>query len=228
MPYKQRKPLISAIEKLRRGRTLVCFMNFDRATDAPQIPGLSTQFQADAKECLFRVLKETPAGAGIDLFLYTRGGDVNAVWPIVSLIREFDPNFHVIVPFRCHSGGTLVALGAEHIWLGALSELSPIDPTTGNQFNPQDPNNPQARLGISVEDVTAYKLFVKEQLAEPDQGGESQRVDNRAFTAFLAKLFETVHPLALGNVQRVVLQIAQLAEKLLVNRRAMFPGSPFF
>lgn len=218
MPYEERKPLIRAVEQLRRWRTLVCFLNFDRAVDVPTVPGLSTQFQADAKECLFRVLKESPAGRGIDLFMYSRGGDTNAVWPVVSLIREFDPDFQVIVPFRCHSSGTLLALGAQRIWLSALSELSPIDPTTGNQFNPPDPSNPknpQARLGISVEDVTAYKLFVKEQLTDKDAGGNAQPIDRRALTAFMSKLFESMHPLALGNVHRVVLQIAQLAAKLL-------------
>ena len=91
---------------------------------------------------------------------------MNAVWPIVSLFREFDENFEVLVPFRCHSGDTLVALGTKKIVLTPLSELSPIDPTTGNQFNPSDPSNPSARLGISVEDVVAYRTFVLDQFKE--------------------------------------------------------------
>lgn len=208
MPYADRKALIGKIEGLRAGRTLVCFLNFDRISE-PQIQGLSTQFLAEVKEALFRVLKESTIEKGVDLFLYTRGGDTNSVWPLVSLIREFDPDFEVIAPFRCHSSGTLAALGARRILLGPLSELSPIDPSTGNQFNPVDPANQGNRLAISVEDVTEYREFVAKQLIGDSELSES------SFAPFLDKLVSSVHPLALGNVHRVVKQINQLAEKLL-------------
>jgi hypothetical protein len=86
------------------------------------------------------------------------------------------------------------------------AELSPIDPTTGNQFNPTDPANPQNRFGISVEDVAAY-FELSEKRAGITQ--ESYKLD------VLKELTQKVHPLALGNVQRVYMQIRQLAHKLL-------------
>jgi hypothetical protein len=213
MNYEQRKPLLSRIEALRPGRVLICFFNFDRESIPPGLPGLSSQFGADPKESLFRVLKEsTTEQRGIDLCVYTRGGNANAVWPIVSLIREFDPDFEVLVPFRCHSSGTLVALGARRIVMGPLSELSPIDPNTGNQFNPPDPANPAARLGISVEDVRAYREFVLSQLKDED-GPSAEKLG--PFTALFDRLTSQVHPLAVGNVHRVLQQIKQLAGNLL-------------
>jgi len=213
MPYDDRKNTFSKIGELREERTLVCFFNFDKQAEPP-IPGLSTQFSSDVKEALFRVLKEScgsGSAAKIDLCLYTRGGDINSVWPVVSLIREFDPNFQVLVPFRCHSSGTLLALGADKIVLGPLSELSPIDPSTANQFNPRDPNNKM--LAISVEDLRAYKSFVTDNLIAPDQipTGDFKK----PLESFLMKLVEQVHPLAIGNVHRVLMQIRQLAKKLL-------------
>lgn len=199
------------IAQLRGGRTLVTFMNFDRGSIPQSIPGLATQFQSDVKEALYRVLKESVGRSGkIDLFLYTRGGDVNAVWPIVSLLREFDPEFEVLVPFRCHSGGTLVALGAKRIVVGPLSELSPIDPSTGNQFNPVDPGNAANRLAISVEDVKSYREFIATQFVKA-----AEDVTPETLAPFLEKLTTVVHPLALGNVHRVHQQIKQLAEALL-------------
>jgi hypothetical protein len=103
-----RQALFAEIEALRSGRNLVCFLNFDRAA-VPAIPGLTTQFDSSGKEALFRVLKETSKpGKGVDLLLYTRGGDVNAVWALASILREFDDDFEVLVPFRCHSAGTLL------------------------------------------------------------------------------------------------------------------------
>ena len=152
---------------------------------------------------------------GIDLLLYTRGGDTNSVWPLVSLVREFDPDFEVLVPFRCHSSGTLAALGANRIILTSLSELSPIDPSTGNQFNPRDPANPQSGMAISVEDVRAYRSFILEQLhGAREDNDESLRLPSEA-VALLQHLTNEVHPLALGNVNRVLQQIKQLAVNLL-------------
>jgi len=45
-----------------------------------------------------------------------------------------------------------------------LSEISPIDPSTANVFNPQDPNNPQNRIPISVEDVMAFFDLAKNKI----------------------------------------------------------------
>lgn len=84
-----------------------------------------------------------------------------------------------------------------------LAELSPIDPTTGNQFNPQDPAG--KHLGISVEDVQAFNDFIKIQL-----GGKAPKVE-----PFIGRLVERVHPLALGNVHRVHRQVQRLAREIL-------------
>ena len=214
MNYEERKPLLQRVEQLRPGRRLVCFLNFDRPSE-PALPGLSTQFHADVKEALFRVLKESDSLKGLDLLLYTRGGDTNAVWPLVSLVREFDPDFEVLVPFRCHSSGTLAALGANRLVLTSLSELSPIDPSTGNQFNPRDPADSKSGMAISVEDVRAYRSFIFEQLrGSQEEESESVPLPPEA-VSLLQRLTTEVHPLALGNVNRVLQQIKQLAVNLL-------------
>ena len=213
MAYEDRKVLLDKIGKLRDGRALVCFFNFDRPS-SPEIPGIATQFHSEAKEPLFRVLKESKAKAGVDLCIYTRGGDTNSVWPIVSLLREFDPNFEVLVPFRCHSSGTLVALGAKQIHLGPISELSPIDPSTGNQFNPIDPTNPGARMPISVEDVQAYRNFLLDSMHESVEKPPPDRILS-VYVGLFQKLVADVHPLALGNVHRVHQQIKKLGSSLL-------------
>ena len=214
MAYDDRKPILEAIESQRKGRNLITLFNFDRATVPSELSGMNTQFHSDVKESLFRVLKELEIKEGIDLCLYTRGGDTNSVWPIVSIVREFDPAFEVLVPYRCHSAGTLVALGARRIHMAPLAELSPIDPSTGNQFNPIDPINPKARLGIAVEDMQQYRNFVFDQfgLKENDEEDELRR---RHLEPFLSHLTQLVHPLALGNVHRVYRQIQQLAKNLL-------------
>ena len=216
MGLAERTEVFRKVEELRPGRTLVSFFNFDRLS-TPPIPGLLLQFHAEAKEALYRVLKDSAAIRGgnlkIDLYLYTRGGDTNSVWPISSVLREFDPDFEVLVPFRCHSSGTLLALGAKRIVLGPLSELSPIDPSTGNQFNPLDPVAPGSRLAIAVEDVNSYRSFIAKAMGL----GEAPESDaeRELLTPFMEKLVTAVHPLALGNVERAMRQIELLGRSLL-------------
>lgn len=220
MAYDDRKTLIANIEQIRKPRRLVALCNFDRISDPP-LPGLSTQFHADLKECLYRVLKESAPINGLDILIYTRGGDTNSVWPIVSLIREFDPNFEVLVPFRAHSAGTMFALAAKKIVMTRLAELSPIDPSTGNQFNPQDPMKPSNRLGISVEDVNAYKDFIKETFKINTKADNILNSEERALLQpHMECLTKNIHPVALGNVHRVHKLILRLAEKLLKAHRS--------
>ena len=114
----------------------------------------------------------------------------------------------MLVPFRAHSAGTMICLGANELVLGELSQLSPIDPTTGNQFNPRDEVNTQTLLGISVEDLTSYMNLArdKKKVGLKDAG-------------HILEVFQTlsnkVHPLALGNVNRVHTRIRKLGSRLL-------------
>lgn len=214
MPYDDRKMLMQDIEELRDNRTLICLCNFDR-TSIPPFPGLSTQFHADLKECLYRILKESPTTNGLDIFLYTRGGDANSVWPIACLLHEFDSDFEVLVPFRAHSAGTMLSLAAKKIVMTRLAELSPIDPTTGNNFNPIDPSQQGNRLGISVEDVRAYQDFLRESLRMHKDDEELSEDEKLILSPFIQKLVDSIHPLALGNVHRTYQLVARLAKKLL-------------
>ena len=88
--------------------------------------------------------------------------------------------------------------------MGRYATLSPIDPTITGPYNEAHPQNAQARLPISVEDVMAYF----ELAADYGLDGDG------AASAFL-RMTEKVHPLALGNVERSVNQIRELARKML-------------
>jgi hypothetical protein len=219
VPLSERQEVIRRIERLRGNRRLICMCNLDRPADPGVLPGLSTQFQEDIKEPLFRVLKETIGPKDrLDVFLYTRGGATNAVWPIAGLLREFDPNFEVLVPFRAHSSGTILALAANKIVMTPLAELSPIDPTTANQFNPTEQSNPQARLGIAVEDVTSYQEFWK-QVLDFDEKENNLSLEHKyaLLQPHMSRLSAEIHPLALGNVHRVYMQIRVLAGLMLAH-----------
>lgn len=208
MGYRDRLEIIQRIQDLR-GSKVITYINSDRKSFPPNFvpPGMSTQLSTEAQEFLYDQLRFIGKADAFDLFLYTRGGNVDSVWPLVSIFREYTEEcFSVLVPFRAHSAGTLIALGSDNIVLTESAELSPVDPTTGNQFNPKEESG--ARRGISVEDVTSYIELAKDTtkvgLEEPQH-----------ILEVFKRLSEEVHPLALGNVNRVHTQIRQLVQWLL-------------
>ncbi len=205
MSYKDRQELIRAIEVARNSR-VVTYIMADRASHPGGIPGFALQLDGDPFLLIVDELRAIGHVPRLDLFLYTRGGQTDSVWPLVSLLRAYTDHLTVLVPFRAHSGGTMICLGADEVLLGSIAELSPIDPTTGNHFNPPDPNNPQSRYGISVEDVISFFKLAETQADIKDETGRLE---------VFKQLTAAVHPLALGNVQRVYLQIRRLTGQLL-------------
>ena len=148
---------IELLEKLEKERSskLVTYITGDRQP-------FNTRIAADVVPLLSKQLETIGSCEKISLFLYTSGGDMLAPVRIVKLIRNHCRNFEVLVPYKAHSAGTLICLGADKIVMGKLGELTPVDPSTGHPFNPANPNNPQQKLEISVEDLNSYFLYAKE------------------------------------------------------------------
>ncbi|MDR1362899.1 MAG: serine protease [Spirochaetaceae bacterium] len=143
----------------------------------------------------------------ISLVLYTRGGETLAAWSLVNLIRNFCKDFEVIVPFHCHSAGTLICLGADRIVMTKQATLGPIDPSVNGPMNPVATlNNQKIQVPVSVEFVNGYLEMARAELGISDEHTLASLLDN---------LSNKIHPMVLGQVQRTRAQIQMLAKKLL-------------
>lgn len=197
-----KQELIQQIEQARGARVITYITN-DR--HGP----MNARIAADIIPIMSRQLKEIGKVEKIDLFLYSSGGDTLVPWRLVSMIREHCNNFSVIIPYKAHSAATMISLGADEIVMSDLSELSPIDPSTKNIFNPTDPQNTQNKIPISVEDVMAYFDLAKNKF-----GIKSDENLTNIFNKFV-DANPQIHPLALGNVNRIHNLIRMLAKRLL-------------
>ena len=184
---------------------IIAYMMADRPPFAAQVGG-------DVIRLFQRHLQKIGRVSRIGLVLYTRGGDVLTPLRLVRLIREHCEKFDVVIPYRAHSAGTLIALGADRILMGEMGELAPIDPRVASPFNPEDESvrGPEAgkkpRVQISVEDMRAYLALARE-------GGDLSTPEGRC-EAFM-ELARKVHPLALGSVHRSHMLIRLIAKLLL-------------
>ncbi len=203
----ERKQLIEKIEGLRKSR-LITYLTSDR--EGP----LNARIAGDVIPIISRQLREGGKSQNIDLFLYSTGGDTMVPWRLVSMVREYCHRFSVLIPYKAHSAATMISLGADEVVMTDLSELSPIDPSTANIFNPSDPKNKENKIPISVEDVMAYFDLAKNKF-----GIKSDEELAKIFNKFVESNPQ-IHPLALGNVNRIHNLIRILARRLLKSHRS--------
>lgn len=125
----QRNSLIASIEKAR-GSTVIAYMLHDNAMIAD-----------DALPQLYDKLQALGRRGQIDLLLLARGGVAEVCWRALNLLREYCDHLAVIVGPRVMGASTLLALGADEIVMGPLSELGSMEQARKHPLIPRDDAN---------------------------------------------------------------------------------------
>jgi hypothetical protein len=203
MSRKSRLDIIRSLEEKRESRIIVCILG-DRKN-------AETRIATDILSPISEHLTAMGEQKCIDLILYSTGGITMAGFAMVNLIREFSDEFRVLIPSKALSCATLIALGADGIFMTRFGLLSPIDPSVGTPFAPiiQIPGPPQGntrQIPISVEDVMGFMSLANEPFKIKSEDSTLE---------VFKELTKHVHPLALGSVYRSRQQIAFLGETLL-------------
>lgn len=193
-----RKELLKKIQEIRDSKVIVYCTGDRQPTNA--------RIAEDAVRPLYEHLLGIGHNKKIDLFLYSRGGDVSVPWRIVSMFREFCDELSVLIPYKAHSAATLLSIGTDKIIMGKKSELGPIDPTLVRMTAGESASPPQE---ISVEDVNSYISFIRDKANINDQSALAQTV---------SILANNLSPLTLGSVNRQNSHIRLVARKLLTSR----------
>jgi len=191
-----RLKLIKAIEE-KRGSRVLTYICSDRQGSAAQISDDAIPYMAEHLQKFGKVKH-------LDLFLYSRGGSVDAPWPIISLFREHADKVGVLIPFRAHSAATLIALGCDEVVMTARAQLGPIDPAL-NKITPQE-GGTAVQEEIRVEDVMSFVGFIRDKAGLGDQA---------AVSANIKLLAEKLSPWVVGSLYRTHSHIRVVARKLL-------------
>jgi len=196
--YSERIKLYEALEQSRSSKVIV-YITGDRK-------GLETQIHPEVLDLLVNHLDVIGTVPKISLFLYTQGGHTLAAWSIANFIRQYCSDFEVIIPFKAHSGGTLLCLGANTLVMTKQATLGPIDPSVNTPLNPGVPGAPpDSRVSVSVEAINGFIQLAKET-------GIKSSSD---LSSVISTLATHVHPLVLGQVYRTRSQIRMLGKRLL-------------
>lgn len=182
--------LIEEIERLRNSRVLVYFL------------GLNSTIAQDAVEVIYNNLLKIGRVKNLDLILHTTGGFLEVPLKIVSILREFCEKLSVLIPYRAHSAGTLLALGADEIVMGEMAELTPVDPQTRSPLNPKGTKGEP--IPVSIQDLFSfYEFFENRGFKEKD--------------SITNNLINNIHPLVISQVNRSFDLIKHIIKRLLLN-----------
>lgn len=136
---------------------------------------------------LYGVLRDLRPCPRLSLFIKSDGGSGQASLRMINLLRQYVDHLTVLVPLECASAGTMLALGANLIQMGPLAYLSAVDTSLTHDLSPLDRDN--HRVKVSQDELDrAVRLFQAQ--AAKDQGNP------------YAALFQHVHPLVIGAVDR--------------------------
>lgn len=192
------KQLIQKLEKERNSK-VICYLTSDKPAPPPLT--FATQVALDILPLFTDILESFKKKPNkITLVIDTTGGNLDAPWPLVNLIREYCKEFEVIVLNKSLSAGTLIVLGADKVVMSEFSQLSPVDPA---QTRP-DSNNKLIKL--EVEDISGYIDFVKKKIGITEQSGLAE---------ITKELNKEVPPTVVGSANRTHYLIRRLAKNLL-------------
>lgn len=82
-------------------------------------------------EQILRAIRSTPKDVPIDLILHTPGGLVLASEQIARALQKHEARTAVFIPHYAMSGGTMIALAADELWMDEHAVVGPIDPQIG-------------------------------------------------------------------------------------------------
>lgn len=126
----ERVRLIRELERSRGSRVILLI----HRQEALSFLGLlfARHITIEDSEQVLRAIRLTPPDLPIDLIVHTPGGLVLAAEQIARAIKGHPGRTTVFVPHYAMSGGTLLALAADHIVMDANAVLGPVDPQIGS------------------------------------------------------------------------------------------------
>nr|WP_307774130.1 hypothetical protein [Luteimonas salinisoli] len=136
----------------------------------------------------------------LDVLLQGRGGVVNDVRRIARLLRRFTDHLAFIVPFRCESSATLLALSADEIIAGDLAIFSPIDPHLHGSADGAGP------AVFSCQDIRLFGEMCSDWFGV---SSDEARIQS------LGLLCNSIFPPTLTAFYRTTLEMLQIGEELL-------------
>ena len=149
---------------------------------------------------LYGILRSIGKVDRLSFFIKSDGGSGEVSLRMVNLLRQFVGRLTVLVPLECASAATMLALGADKILMGPLAYLSAVDTSLTHDLSPIDRDNDRVR--VSQDELQrVVRLWQRQAVKESSNP--------------YASLFQHVHPLVIGAVDRASALSTKLCVEIL-------------
>jgi hypothetical protein len=149
---------------------------------------------------LYEILSKVGRVDDLVLFIKSQGGTGTASLRIVHLLRDHAGSVTAVIPLQCESAATMIALGADRIQMGPLAFLTAVDTSITHDLSPTDADND--RVSVSQDELARIiNLWRKEFRGDKQNPYQA--------------LFQHVHPLVIGAVDRASSLSIKLCREIL-------------
>jgi hypothetical protein len=149
---------------------------------------------------LYELLEKLGRNETIYLFIKSSGGNGQSSLRLVNLLRQYCENVVALVPLECASAATMITLGANEIQMGPMAYLTPVDTSLTHSLSPIDRDND--RVSVSLDELTRVVRLWQAQNGDAKENPYQE-------------LFQHVHPLVIGAVDRAESLSIMLCKELL-------------
>jgi hypothetical protein len=145
----------------------------------------------------------------LDVVLQSVGGDINAAYRCVRLLRRKANTVSVLVPYWTKSAATFITLSADEILMGEEAELGPLDAQVGDGAGSRMPLSAlnESKALEAIRDFSVQTLAILTDIFETTYGMDLPYALDRAqaMTAnFSSALYSQIPPKNLGQYARVL------------------------
>ncbi len=186
--FEKTQGIIKQVNKLLGG-TLVTYFNNPRGSVCH-----------DDVLALFELLEKIGHQEKIYLFIKSSGGNGQASLRIVNLLRQYCKEVVAVVPLECASAATMITLGTNEIQMGPMAYLTSVDTSLTHSLSPIDRDND--RVSVSLDELNRVVKLWQAQGSDKSENPYQQ-------------LFQHVHPLVIGAVDRAESLSIMLCKELL-------------
>ncbi len=186
--FDKTQAIISQVNKLLGG-TVVTYFNNPRGSVCH-----------DDVVALYELLQKIGRQKKIYLFLKSSGGNGQSSLRIVNLLRQYCDEVVALLPLECASAATMITLGADEIRMGPMAYLTSVDTSLTHSLSPIDRDND--RVSVSLDELNRVVKLWQAQGSDKSENPYQQ-------------LFQHVHPLVIGAVDRAESLSIMLCKELL-------------
>lgn len=135
------------------------------------------------------------------VFIKSDGGSIEAALRIVHLMRQYINEIDAILLSDCASAATIVALGADRIFMSPLAYLTPIDASLRHKLAPIDTIG-NDRVSVSNDELHRIVKIWQSNAKDHHENPYSE-------------IFKYVHPLVIGASDRSISLSTMICDEVL-------------